>query len=347
VALVGYGLAGEAFHAPLIAAEPGLELATVVTSSAERAARARERHPGVTVLAAADELWAARGRHDLLVVASLNVTHVPLGLAGLEAGMHVVVDKPLAARVQDARRLEEAAAERERVLAVFQNRRFDGDFLTLQRLLGERVLGRVLRFESSFERWRPEVRQGAWRERGTLEEAGGLLFDLGSHLVDQALVLFGPVETVYAELDRRREGVEVDDDDFVALRHRSGVRSHLRMSHMAAQQGPRMRVSGSAAAYVKWGLDVQEASLRSGRVPGEPGWGEEPPESWGSLGAGDDVRTVRTEPGDYPRFYRELVATIQTGAPPPATAAEAIAGLAVIEAALESARTEATIAPRG
>jgi predicted dehydrogenase len=344
-ALIGYGLAGEAFHAPLIAAEPALELATIVTSNHERAARARKRHPGVVVVAGAGEVWErAEGLH-LAVIAAPNAAHLSLGLAALEAGLHVVMDKPLALNAADGRRLERAAAERGRVLAAFHNRRLDGDFLTLRRLVDAGALGEVTRLESRFERWRPEVRSGAWRERAAAAEGGGLLLDLGSHLVDQALVLLGPVEAVYAELDRRRAAAGADDDDFVALRHRSGARSHLWMSHAAAQGGPRFRVQGSRAAWVKQGLDVQEAALRGGAVPGGPGWGEEPPERWGLLGAGAELRPVPTEPGDYPRFYRELVRAIREGGPPPVSAGEAVAGLAVIEAARESARTGDVTAP--
>jgi predicted dehydrogenase len=209
----------------------------------------------------------------------------------------------------------------------------------------EGELGEVVRLESRFERWRPEVRPGAWRERAAPEEGGGLLLDLGSHLIDQALVLLGPVEAVYAELDRRRSGAGADDDAFVALRHRSGARSHLWMSHAAGQGGSRFRVQGSRAAWVKHGLDVQEAALRAGAVPGGPGWGEEPPERWGLLGAGAELRPVPTEPGDYPRFYSALVRAIREGGPPPVSAGEAVAGLAVIEAARESARTGDVAAP--
>jgi scyllo-inositol 2-dehydrogenase (NADP+) len=343
-ALIGYGVAGEFFHAPLIAAEPGLSLATVVTGDEGRAARARERYPGVRVVEAADQLWARPEEHDLVVVAAPNRAHVPLARAALEAGLHVVVDKPLAPRAEEGRALARRAHETGRTLAVFQNRRYDGDFLTLRRLLDEGALGSVHRFESRFERWRPALRDGAWRERGGPEEAGGVLYDLGSHLIDQALTAFGPVEAVYAELDRRRRGTEADDDDFVALKHRSGVRSHLWMSHVAAQAGPRMRALGSSAAYVKWGLDPQEDALRAGGVPGGEGWGTEPPDRWGLLGVEGAENAVPTEPGDYPRFYRELVEALHAGARPPATAQEALATLELIEAALESARTGAVIA---
>ena len=333
--LVGYGLAGEWFHAPLIAATPGLELASVVTTSAERARRARDRYPGVEVLSSVEQLWEG---HDLVVVATPNRTHTPIALGALEAGLPAVVDKPLAASVEAGRRLQEEAKARSLMLAVFHNRRWDGDLLTVRRLISEGALGEVHRFESRFERWRPEVRGEAWREREAPEEAGGVLFDLGSHLIDQALVLFGPVENVYAEVELRRPGARVDDDAFVALTHRSGVRSHLWMSQVAAQRGPRMRVLGSRAAYVKEGLDVQERALRAGEVPGASGWGREPPAAWGRLGVEGDARPVETEPGDWPAFYRGVVAALRDGSPPPVTAADAVAVLRVIEAALRAQR---------
>jgi scyllo-inositol 2-dehydrogenase (NADP+) len=331
VGLVGYGLAGEWFHAPLIAATPGLELASVVTSNAQRGDRARGRHPGVQVVPRVEELWDG---HDLVVVAAPNRAHAPVALAALEAGLPVVVDKPLAATAADGRRLQEAAEARSLMLAVFHNRRWDGDMLTVRRLLSEGVLGEVHRFESRFERWRPEVRAEAWRERDAPEEAGGVLFDLGSHLIDQALVLFGPMESVYAEVDRRRPGARVHDDVFVALEHRSGVRSHLWASQVAAQPGARMRVLGSDNAYVKWGLDVQETALRAGDVPGGPDWGREPPEAWGTLGVEGHTRPLETERGDWPSFYRGVAASLRDGSPPPVTAADSVAVLDVIEQGL-------------
>jgi predicted dehydrogenase len=311
VGLVGYGLAGEWFHAPLIRATPGLELGSVVTS------RGR-----------IEDLF---GDHDLIVVATPNRLHAPMALAALEAGLPVVVDKPLAATAADARRLREAAEERSLMLTVFHNRRWDGDFLTVRKLIAEGALGDVLRFESRFERWRPEVRTGSWRELGDREEGGGVLFDLGSHLIDQALVLFGPAESVHLEVDRRRPGALVDDDAFIAIAHRSGVHSHLWASQVAAQAGPRMRVLGSEAAYVKFGLDVQEAALRAGAVPGGPEWGREPPDAWGRLGAEHATRPIETEPGDWPAFYRGVVDALRSGSPPPVGAAAAVAALEVIE----------------
>jgi scyllo-inositol 2-dehydrogenase (NADP+) len=330
VGLVGYGLAGEWFHAPLVASTPGLDLAAVVTSNEERAQRARERYPGVEVASRPEELW---GGVDLVVVATPNRAHVPVALAALDAGLPVVVDKPLAPTAADGRRLQEEADSRSLMLAVFHNRRWDGDMLTVRRLIEEGALGEVQRFESRFERWRPDIRKDAWRELGAPEEAGGVLFDLGSHLIDQALVLFGRVDSVYAEVERRRPGALVDDDAFIALTHSSGVRSHLWMSHLAAQPGPRMRVLGSKGAYVKSGLDVQEAALRAGERAEGPDWGREPPGAWGALGVDGETRPVETEAGDWPAFYRGVVAALRDGSPPPVSAADGVAVLEVIEAA--------------
>ncbi|GII62740.1 oxidoreductase [Sphaerisporangium krabiense] len=328
--LAGYGTAGEFFHAPLIAATPGLRLAAVVTRDPGRAARVARDHPGARVVPSADELLALG--LDVIVIASPNRTHVPLARAALSAGLPVVVDKPLAGTAAEAVELIGLARERGLMLTVFQNRRWDGDFLTLRTL----DLGEVHRFESRFERWRP-VPKGGWRENGGPEELGGLLYDLGSHLVDQALRYLGPVASVYAETDVRRPGVGADDDAFVALTHAGGARSHLWMSSVAARPGPRLRVLGSRAAYVKWGLDVQEERLRAGERPGVPGWGAEPPERWGTLGTDGDARPVATVPGAYQEFYAGVVACLRDGAPPPVDPSEVAEALAVLHAARTSA----------
>ncbi|MEZ0076165.1 Gfo/Idh/MocA family oxidoreductase [Planotetraspora sp. GP83] len=339
VGLAGYGPAGSFFHAPLIAATPGLRLAAVVTRDPVKADLVRRDHPGAEVVGSADELW---DRSDLIVIASPNRTHVPLAQEALKAGLPVVVDKPLAGTTAEAHDLVRLARDRDLMLTVFQNRRWDGDFLTIRRLLPE--LGDVHRFESRFERWRP-VPKGGWRELGGPDDIGGVLFDLGSHLVDQALRLFGPASRVYAETDIRRAGVKTDDDAFIALTHESGTRSHLWMTAVAGQLGPRFRVLGSKAAYVKWGLDPQEDRLRAGERPGGPGWGAEPAEHWGVLGVDGDSRTVPTEPGAYPEFYAGVVACLREGAPPPVTMETAVETLAVLEAAKRSATTHTVVEP--
>ena len=337
VALLGYGLAGAVFHAPLIAAVEGLELAAIVTRDDERRTRARRDHPSAALLASPEEVRERAGDFDLVVVAAANRAHVPLARSSIQAGLAVVVDKPLAANADAGRSLVRDARERGVMLTVFQNRRWDGDFLTVRGLLEEGALGEVGRFESRFERWRPEL-SGGWRESGDPQDAGGLLNDLGSHLVDQALFLFGPAAQVYAELDTRRAGAQTDDDSFVALLHESGVRSHLWMSAVAAQLGPRFRVLGSRAAYIKFGIDVQEELLHAGRRPDDPLWGREPEDRWGSLGAGDELRRIPTVPGAYQRFYEGVALALREDAPPPVDPDGVVAGLEVLDAARKSAR---------
>ncbi|UQA95233.1 Gfo/Idh/MocA family oxidoreductase [Streptomyces halobius] len=345
VGLIGYGLAGSVFHAPLIAATDGLVLDTVSSANPERQAQARAEHPQVRTVDSAEDLLSRAADLDLIVLASPNKTHMPLATAALRAGLPVVVDKPLAATAAEAELLTALADEQGLLLSVFQNRRWDNDFLTVHKLVAEGTLGEIQRFESRFERWRPQPK-GGWRESGDPAEIGGLLYDLGSHLVDQALTLFGPAASVYAESDVRRPGAEADDDTFIAVTHTSGVRSHLWVSSTAAQLGPRFRVLGSRAGYVKYGLDPQETALREGLRPGTQGanWGVEPESCWGRLGAGECPRTgggepVPTLPGDYPAYYRAIADALHEGGAAPVTGTEAAGALRVLEAAKLSAST--------
>lgn len=340
VGLIGYGIAGAVFHAPLITATPGLDLTAVVTSDPERRAQALREHPDAVVAATAEELWQLD--LDLVVVASPNRTHVPLATAALDAGRPVVVDKPLAASAAEAEQLIALAEERGLLLSVFQNRRWDGDFLTVAELVRSGRLGRVHRFESRFERWRPQLK-GGWRELGDPAEAGGLLYDLGSHLVDQALTLFGPATHVHAELDARRSGAQTDDDTFVALTHADGTRSHLWMSATAADLGPRFRVLGSEGAYVTFGLDGQEDALRSGRTPKDTDWGVTPADRYGRLGAGDDAAAFPTLPGRYQAYYADIAEALHGRAPVPVEPRDAVAALTVLEAARRSAAEGRTV----
>ncbi|HET9625959.1 MAG TPA: Gfo/Idh/MocA family oxidoreductase [Kofleriaceae bacterium] len=337
VGLLGFGHGGRVFHAPLISATPGMVLAAVVTRDPDRRRSLRELYPGVAGLDTADELWARAGEIDVAVIATPNRSHVGLARAAMAAGLAVVIDKPMAPTAAEARALVREARERGRLLTVFQNRRWDADFLTVRRLVGEGALGMVWRFESRYERWAPSVNEHAWRERATAEDAGGILFDIGAHLVDQALQLLGPARTVYAELDHRRAGAVIDDDAFVALAHASGARSHLWMSKAAAQRGPRFRVLGDRAAFTKHGLDGQEIAMAVGIKPDAPGFGEEPPDHWGVLGEGDSVPRVASARGGYLQFYAGVVAAVRDGAPLPVYASDAVAALDVIEAARASA----------
>ena len=279
------------------------------------------------------------------MVTTSNDSHVSLAMAALAAGLPVVVDKPFAVRAAQAREMIAEARRRNLMLTVYHNRRWDSEMLTVKRLLAEQAFGDVLRFESRLERWRPQPK-GGWRERGEPELAGGLLYDLGTHLIDQALQLFGPVTHVYAELDRRRPGMEVDDDVFLALTHASGVRSHLSATYVSAQPLARMRVLGSRAAYCEGARRRAGGSAAFGRASGKPGWGEEPREHWGLLGVGDAAVPVRSEPGAYQNFYAGVVAALRNGAPPPVDPEDAVAGLEIIEACLTSQPNNVTTTHR-
>ncbi len=342
-AVVGYGLAASELHCPLIASTAGMVVSAVVTGNRQRAEAVNERYPDALVVPSVDELWSAVDDLDLVVIASPNRSHVPVGLAAMHVGLPVVVDKPVAASVAGALRLREAAERAGVLISVFHNRRWDGDALTLARLLREGAVGRVHRFESRYERWLPEVDAEAWRESDDPEDAGGLLYDLGSHLIDQALTLFGPVSAVHAEVSLVRPGARVDDDVFVSLTHTSAVQSQLWASAAAADAGPRFRLLGDAGAYVKYGMDVQEKGLREADAPGQPGWGVEPESAWGQLGTPGAVRAVPTVPGAYPDYYAGIRDALRQHVPPPVTISEAIAVMAVIEAAQRSAVDGGTV----
>jgi scyllo-inositol 2-dehydrogenase (NADP+) len=342
VALIGYGLAGRVFHAPLIAATRGLTVTSVVTSSPERQAEVARDHPEARTLSSAGQLWE-RDDHDLVVVATPNETHLPLATAAIDHGLPVVVDKPLAVTAARAEQLVLHAQRAGVLLTVFQNRRWDSDHLTLVRLLQGGHLGDIIRYESRFERWRPSPKSGSWRESLSPERGGGLLLDLGSHLVDQALTLFGAVTHVYAEIDARR-GLPADDDVFIVLRHASGTISHLRASAVTAAPGPRLRVLGSETAFVITRLDSQEDRLRAGARPDTvPDWGVEPEAHRGRLVTGDASAPVPGERGDWGRFYALLATALREGGPAPVDPADAVAALRVLEQARQSAATQTTI----
>ena len=328
-AIVGYGLAGSVFHAPLISADPAYELRGIVTGDPGRARAATDRYPRVRIFRDVEELLAS-GETDLVVIAAPTPAHADLAGRTLTRGIAPVVAKPLALRsAHPARHL--ALAETGRVpLTVFQNRRWDGDFMTVQRLVEAGALGQVRRFESRFEWLNPRPRP-AWKSGTTGPDGGGVAYDLGSHLIDQAVRLFGPVAEAYGELDRRREGAVNDDDSFIALTHESGVRSHLAMSSLVARRGFRFRVLGSATGYTKWGLDPQESQLAGGMSPLDEGFGVEPPSAYGRLGHDGDDRAVPTEPGGYRAFYASLAAALAGHGPVPVDPRDALTAIRVIE----------------
>lgn len=344
-AVVGYGLAGSVFHAPLLAANTSYSLDVIATSDAGRQAAASSGLPGAEVVRDGGAVLERAADLDLVVLATPPMTHYPLAKAALEAGLDVVVDKPFAVTSGQGQELAALARQLGRVLTVFHNRRWDGDFLTLRKLLGAQALGTVTRFESRFERWSPAIAK-AWKARATAADGGGVLFDLGSHLVDQALQLFGPATVLHAELKARRSDERADDDSFLVLRHHSGVISHLAMNMLCAQQGPRFRMLGSTGGFTKNGVDPQEPYIVAGGSPLDGDYGVEAPEWAGLLGRDGHLDHLPTERGNYPEFYRLLAAKILDGGAQsslslPVDPEDAVQVLKIIE----SARELATLGP--
>ena len=336
--IIGYGLSGRVFHAPFIETDPAFSLDLIATGNADRQAQARENHPGAAIVDSPEALLARVAELDLVILASPPQAHLAQGLAALEGGAAVVVDKPFVPSVVDAKKLIAASEETGNALIVFQNRRWDGDFLTIKKLVAEGALGDVHRFESTFERW-GRAKPGLWQETTPIDQGAGITFDLGSHLIDQALHLFGPATVEQAELQIVRGGVS-DDDAFISLLHTSGVRSHLTMSRAAAQNGPRFRVLGNTSAYSVNGLDNQEAFLKEGRWPGSEGYGVTPPSDWGLLGVDGSAEGLDAYPtslGAYPEFYAGVAATVRDGAPSPVDPRDSLEVVRIIQRAHEIA----------
>lgn len=331
-ALLGFGTAGRVFHAPFLAADPRFSLDVVVTGDPGRRDEVVRLHPDARVVASTEALFAEpdlADRIDLVVIGTPPATHAPLARAAIDRGIAVLVDKPFCVSSAEGEELIAAAAAAGVPLTVFQNRRWDADFLTLRGLLEAGELGDVRRFESRFEWWKPDEPK-AWKAGAAPAQGGGMLFDLGTHLIDQAICLFGPVAESHAELASHRTP-GTDDDAFVSLRHESGVRTQLWMNGMAAQVGPRFHVLGSRSAYTKWGLDSQERALGDGMSPADAAYGVEPESAWGSLGIYGDLRSVPAERGRYGDFYELLAAALLDGGPLPVDPADSLAVIALIE----------------
>ncbi len=340
-AVAGFGLSGSVFHAPLLAADRAFSLDVIATSDAGRKAAAAGRYPAARIVDTPAGILELADRLDLVVLGTPPATHYPLAKAALEAGLDVVVDKPFTVTSAQGHELVGLAARLGRVLTVFQNRRWDGDFLTVRGLLERGILGTPTRFESRFERWSPSVTK-PWKASATAGDGGGVLFDLGTHLLDQAVQLFGPATVTHAELAARRSTEQADDDVFLALRHHSGVTSHLWMNLLCAQQGPRFRLLGTGGGFTKHGVDPQEPYLAAGGSPWDADYGVEDQDWSGMLGRDGHLDRLPTERGAYPEFYRVLAAKMAAGGassalPVPVDPAEAVEVLRLIEEARELA----------
>jgi predicted dehydrogenase len=333
VGLIGFGYAGRTFHAPLIAATEGIAIVAVASSRPDEVRSVL----GDVAVSGAPEALIARDDIDLVIVASPNDSHAPLALAALAAGKHVVVEKPFALSLEEARSVADAAERAGRMLAVFHNRRWDGDFLSVKAAIARGEVGEVVHFESHFDRFRPMVRD-RWRERGV--PGGGIWYDLGPHLIDQALQLFGLPQAIEASLAVLRPGGQADDWAHAIL-HYPKRRVILQASMLVAGGSARFTVHGTAGTLVKNGADRQESQLLAGMVPGAPGWGEDDDPL--VLYDGEGSRSLAVQPGDQRAFYRGIVAAIRGTAPNPVPPAQALSVMSLIEAGMRSSEERRTI----
>jgi len=331
--LIGFGLGGRAFHAPFLATVPGLRLAAVLQRTGDDAAKI---YAGTKIVRTLDELLAIPNVR-LIAISTPNDTHFPMVKACLEAGRDVVVDKPFTTTLLEARELNALAQKTGRFLTVYQERRLDGDFLTLEKLISGGELGRMIRFEETFDRCRPTIRD-SWKERpgpGT-----GVFYDLGPHLIDHALKLFGPPEMLLADIRRERDGAANDDAFDVTFYYADGLRAYLSSTTLAPVPRPHFRMLGTKGTYIKQGLDPQEALLRAGKPVGGDDWGVEREEEWGILAkcdaAGGSGERVPTLPGDYRKFYENVGDVLLRKAKPLVTPEQALNVMCALELSVES-----------
>ena len=339
--VVGFGLGGRAFHASIIHAVAGLRLAAIVQRSGNSA---QEVYPEAKIVRDVDELLAMPSI-SLVAISTPNETHFPLAKKCLEAGRHVVVDKPFTTTLEQARELVAIARKNGKIVTVYQDRRFDGDYRTVQKILVERTLGKVVRFQSAFDRCRPQIRPGSWKEKPAL--GSGVFYDLGPHLLDQALQLFGPPEQVLADIRIEREGSAVDDAFEVTFYYHDGKRACLNASMLAPDPRPHYRIQGTRGLYIKQGLDPQEALLREGQPAAGDDWGVESEREWGTLtlwnGAEVVTEKVPTLRGDYRDFYAQVRDAILGTAKPPVTFDEALRLMYTLELCVQSSRKRALL----
>lgn len=342
--LAAYGMSGQVFHAPFISTNPHFELTAVTERSKELS---RAKYPQARIVRSFDELLGI-DELELVVVNTPDSTHYEYVRRALLAGKHVVVEKPFTTTAEEGEELVALASQKGLVLSVYQNRRWDGDFLTVQSILSRALLGRLVEFESTFPRYRNFIKPNTWKETG--ESGGGLTYNLGAHLVDQAVQLFGMPQAVYADIATMRTGGKVDDYFIIHLLQPAlapEVKVTLKASYLMCENEPRFVLHGTEGSYVKYGLDPQEADLTNGRLPGTPRWGEEDPSQWGILHTERDGIVLReaypTLPGNYGAFYDNIYQTIRHGARLQSDAREVIGVIRLIEAAWQSSRRQSVI----
>jgi len=301
VGILGYGLSGRIFHGAIINAVKGFEVTKIVTTDLDKRAQALEDFPAVKVVRAATEVFVDE-EIDLVVVAAPNAKHAELAEAAMHAGKHVIIEKPYTVTVDEAKRLIEVAKETDRCLSVYHNRRFDSDFRTVKALLETDKLGRIVEFEARFDRFRPAFKESVWKEKAI--PGSGVLYDLGSHLIDQAIELFGLPKEVYADIRAQRQGEA--DDNFELILYYPEIKVTLKAGMLVKEPSPRFTIYGTQGSFTKYGLDVQEENLRNGERPVNERWGLEPRGLWGTLDSIETKQKVKSLRGDYRDYYQNI-----------------------------------------
>lgn len=337
-------MSGRVFHAPFISTNPHFELTAVTERSKELS---REKYPDACIVRSFEELIGLEGL-DLVVINTPDSTHYEYARRALEAGKHVVVEKPFTTTVAEAEELVALAASRGLTLSVYQNRRWDGDFLTVKEILSKGLLGHLVEFESTFPRYRNFIKPNTWKETG--QDGGGLTYNLGAHVIDQAVQLFGMPEAVFADIATLRKDSKVDDYFIIHLLRPSKapeVKITLKSSYLMCASEPRFVLHGREGSYVKYGFDPQEAALNEGVLPVTPHWGEEDKSSWGVLHTEKGGRIVHESypslPGDYAAFYENIYRHICHGEPSQSDAREVVGVIRLIEAGWESSRMQRVV----
>jgi len=343
VGIVGFGLGTRVFHAPFVSAVPGLHLEALVQRKGDEAAQA---YPAARILRTPEELFADPAI-DLVVVSTPNETHYDLAHQALTAGKHVVIDKPFTLTSEEAADLIAIASERKLVLSAFQNRRWDGDYKTIHALMESGKLGRLVVFESHYDRFRQEPRLAGWKEGGVVP-GGGMLYDLGSHIIDQALHTFGAPETITADIRIDRDHGVTDDAFDIRLGYIGKTEKNLtvllRSTMTAAIPGARFTLHGTNGSFVKFGIDPQEDAIKAGIPIGSPGWGEEPESLWGTLKLADGTESkIQTQPGDYRGYYANIRDAILGEAPIAVPGTDAWRTTRIIELARQSSAEGRTL----
>jgi len=346
VGLIGFGMAGQSFHAPVIRGVEGMQLACILE---RHGTRAQEKYPQVRVARTLEELLTDQ-TIQLCVVATPNDSHFEYAKACLLADRHVVVDKPFTPTLSEASQLVHLAKEQGRLITVYQDRRWDGDFGTIKQIVHSGRLGNIVEYECRYDRFRPEPKPNAWRERKG-QAAAGVLFDLGPHLIDQALVLFGEPRSIMASAFCERQTSQVDDSFDVCLEYGEtahGLRAMLRARIVAFAPGPHFLMHGTKGSFVKYGMDPQEARLRGENCPDGTDWGRdwgvEAEELWGTLSVvGEPAAKVKTERGDYRGFYANLRDAIEKNVPLDVTPEQALRTMRAVILAHKSSREQRTV----